>query len=84
GDLPWETDAALHLTFVGIEGARRYGVDGLAMLGQPLTALFALDSDREGAMPILDAMARRRPFEAQPARLRANDRAVTLTATVRR
>ncbi|WP_287977060.1 HAMP domain-containing sensor histidine kinase [Sphingomonas sp.] len=83
GDLPWETDAALHLTFVGIEGARQYGIDALALLGQPLTALFSLESDSGGAMPILEAMARRRPFTAQPARLRINDRAVTLDARVR-
>ncbi|MCU6452557.1 HAMP domain-containing histidine kinase [Sphingomonas sp. A2-49] len=84
GDLCWETDAALRLTFVSIEAARRIGVDALALLGRPLTMLFALDEAGEGALPILEAVARRTPLHDQPARLRANDMAVSLTARIKR
>ncbi|MGR6328073.1 sensor histidine kinase [Sphingomonas sp. XXL09] len=83
-DLAWETDGGLHLTFVGHDGAARYGVDPQALLGQPLTAMFALDADRDGAMPILDAVARRRWDGVQPARLRQGDVAMLLSATIRR
>jgi signal transduction histidine kinase len=80
----WETDAALRLTFVSIEAGARYGFDALAMLGQPLTLLFVLGDDTEGGLPILDALARRRAFEAQPARVRGSGKAMLLSASVRR
>ncbi|MEH3159188.1 MAG: HAMP domain-containing sensor histidine kinase [Sphingomonas taxi] len=83
GDLAWETDAGLRLTFVSIDAARRMGVDALSLLGQPLTALFALDTASDGALPILEAVARRRPLRDQPAHLRGGEAAVLLTATVR-
>lgn len=84
GDVSWETDAALRLTFVSIETSRRYGVDALALLGRPLTSLFALDEAGEGGLPILEAVARRTPLHDQPARLRANDMPVALTARIKR
>ena len=83
-DWRWETDAALRLSFVSLDAAARAGLDAFALLGQPLTALFALDGDSEGALPILDALARRRAFAEQPARVRASGQAVILSADVRR
>lgn len=80
----WETDAALRLTFVSLDAAARAGLDAFALLGRPLTALFALDGDDDGALPILDALARRRAFAEQPARVRASGQAVVLSAEVRR
>lgn len=73
----WETDASLRLTHVS-------GAAGAAALGKPITALFTFDEAEDGALPILDAIARRRAFVDQPARLRASGRAVTLSATLRR
>ncbi|HEU0044908.1 HAMP domain-containing sensor histidine kinase [Sphingomonas sp.] len=83
GDWHWETDASLRLTFVSLEAAAQAGLDAFALLGQPLTALFALDDGDDGALPILDALARRRPFDAQAARVRASGRKVLLSAEVR-
>jgi signal transduction histidine kinase len=82
-DWRWETDAALSLTFVSLEAGPRHGFDAFALLGQPLTAMFALDSGADGALPILDSLARRRPMTAQPARLRGSDKPVMLSAEVR-
>ena len=82
-DWRWETDAALRLGFVSLDAAARAGLDAFALLGQPLTALFALDAGADGALPILDALARRRGFTDQPARLRATGAAVILSAATR-
>ncbi len=82
-DLSWETDAGLRLTFVSIDAARRLGLDALSLLGQPLTALFTLDATGDGALPILEAVARRTPLREQRARLRNGDASVLLTASVK-
>lgn len=82
-DWRWETDASLRLSFVSLDAAARAGLDAFALLGQPLTALFALDDDEQDVLPILDALARRRAFADQPARVRSTGRAVILSATVR-
>jgi signal transduction histidine kinase len=79
-DLHWEIDGALRLTFVSIDAARRLGVDALSLLGQPLTALFALDDE---AMPILDAIARGRPLEDQRATIRGTRHIVVIDGNVR-
>ncbi len=79
--LQWETDASLRITHVG---GRGFGVEPAALLGKPLTMLFTLDEAADGALPILDAIARRRAFDEQPARIRASGRAVTLSAGLRR
>ena len=79
-DLYWEIDGALRLTFVSIDAARRFGIDALSLLGQPLTALFALDDE---AMPILDAIARGRPLEDQRATIRGTRHLVVIDAVVR-
>lgn len=83
GDLSWETDGALRLTFVSIDAARRLGGDAFSLLGQPLTALFTLDAAGDGALPILEAVARRKDLRQQRAKLRFGDTAVLLTATIK-
>jgi signal transduction histidine kinase len=75
----WETDGALRLTFVSLGG----GFDAFALLGKPLTSLFGFDERSDGSMPILDALARRRPFRQQPAVLRPTGAAVMLDAEAR-
>ena len=82
GDWRWETDAALRLTFVSLGAGQTYGFDAFAVLGKPLTALFALDV-AAGATSLIDAFARRRPFDAVAATLQANGRSVLLSASVR-
>jgi signal transduction histidine kinase len=82
-DWRWETDSALRLTFVTLDAGPKHGFDAFALLGQPLTAMFSLDTGSDGALPILDSLARRRAMASQPARLRSSGRAVTLTANVR-
>ena len=82
-DWRWETDAALRLTFLSLDAGPRYGFDAVGLLGRPLTALFALDTDSGEAIPLIDALARHRPLDLQPARLKGSDRPLTLSAVVR-
>ena len=80
-DLSWEVDAALRLTFVAPDAARRWDIDATSLLGQPLTALFALADD---SLPILDAIARQRPLDGQRATVRGTGKPVALDAAIRR
>lgn len=83
-DWMWETDAALRLGFISIEGGALHGFDAVELLGKPLTELFAFESDAAGELPILDALANRRAFDAQPATVRSSGRAVSLSAVAHR
>lgn len=80
--LAWDTDASLRLTFVSIDAGRRFGLDSIALLGEPLTTLFAMEATATGALPILEAVARRRAFDDQPARLRVSDTRMLLSASI--
>ena len=82
-DWLWETDASLRITFLSIEAGARYGFDSSAMLGQPLTRLFALEEDETGNLPILSAVAAQARFDGQKAELRGTGRTVRLDATPR-
>jgi len=82
-DWLWESDAALRITFLSIEAGMRYGFESSAMLGQPLTRLFALAEDENGALPILGAVAAQARFDGQKAVLRGTGRTVRLSATPR-
>lgn len=82
-DWLWETDASLRITFLSIEAGARYGFDTSAMLGQPLTRLFALEEDETGNLPILSAVAAQARFDGQKAELRGTGRMVRLEATPR-
>lgn len=79
----WETDAALKLSYVSIGAGARHGFESAAMIGQPLTKLFALEETADGDFPILNALAMRERFENQPAQIRATARPVRLSATPR-
>lgn len=83
GGIAWETDASLRLTFVAPGAVRLQGIDPQMLLGRPLTALFGFAEAAGGSMPILDALARRRPFHDQPATLRPTGQPVTLSAAMR-
>jgi len=82
-DWLWETDASLRITFLSIEAGARHGFDSSAMLGQPLTRLFALEQDASGDFPILSAVAAAARFDGQKAELRGTGRMVRLDATPR-
>ncbi|MGN6278149.1 MAG: ATP-binding protein [Sphingomonas sp.] len=82
-DWLWETDAALHLTYVAVAPEVHDGRDIEALLGQPLTRLFAIDAANAGDPPILRALALRERFDDQPAVVRASGRTVRLAAAPR-
>ncbi len=82
-DWLWETDASLRITFLSIDAGERYGFDTGAMLGQPLTRLFALEHDEAGNLPILNAVTAQARFDGQKAELRGTGRMVRLAATPR-
>ncbi|MES2056968.1 MAG: PAS domain-containing sensor histidine kinase [Pseudomonadota bacterium] len=82
-DWLWETDSALRLSFLSITVGTKYGFDAGEMLGQPLTRLFLLGEDREGAFPILGGLAMRQRFDDQRAIVRPTGQAVRLAATPR-
>lgn len=83
GDWLWETDSALRLTFLSLSAGTHYGFDVAAMLGQPLTRLFALGEGDGGAFPILGGLALQQRFDDQLATLRATGQRVRLAATPR-
>jgi len=82
-DWVWETDAAMRITHLAAEGAAGHGIDASAMLGQPLTLLFALEADDEGALPILAAAAEQTRFDGQVAELRGTGQRVRISASPR-
>jgi signal transduction histidine kinase len=68
--LSFTTDAELKITRIGETLAERLGIDGASTVGDPLTRHFLLSDDGNG-MPLLSAVAARRDFTGQRARLRA-------------
>ncbi|MGH6615295.1 sensor histidine kinase [Sphingomonas sp.] len=82
-DWLWETDAALRISFLSVTIGAKHGFDAGEMLGQPLTRLFLLGEDREGAFPILGGLAMRQRFDDQRATVRPTGQAVRLAATPR-
>jgi len=65
--LEFTTDAALNLTQVSPALAELLGRDPDACIGQPLTALFRLVEEEDGAMPLLAALATRGAVREQRA-----------------
>lgn len=82
-DWLWETDAAMRITHLPFEAGQLNGFDPVAMLGQPLTLLFALEADGEGALPILAAAVEQARFDGQVAELRGTGQRVRLSASPR-
>ncbi len=76
--LSFTTDAELKITRMGETLAERLGIDAASAVGDPLTRHFLLSDDGNG-MPLLSAIAARRDFTGQRARLRGkNDIELTL------
>lgn len=72
GDWLWETDPALKIASLGIDGAE-------GLIGQPITKLFQfVESGTEG-LPILEALAMRARFEGQEAVVRTSGERVRLS-----
>lgn len=69
-DWTWETDEGLRLTAVAASAAAAAAKRPDQLIGKPLTRLFRFVEDKDGALPILAALAEQRRFEGQPAELR--------------
>ena len=69
-DWTWETDEALRLTALSPAVAGLIGDDPGALIGRPITGLFAFAEGPDGGLPVLAALAERRRFDAQIATLR--------------
>jgi signal transduction histidine kinase len=83
-DWTWQVDSALRLQHLPVEAGARYAFDTADCLGQPLTRLFALESDENGVLPLLEAVAAVEDFVGQPAVLRGGSARVMLAGHVRR
>ena len=67
--LSFTTDAELKITRIGETLAERLGIDAASAVGDPLTRHFLLSDDGNG-MPLLSAVAARRDFTGQRAKVR--------------
>jgi signal transduction histidine kinase len=79
-DWLWETDASLRITHVSPEALLDLGLDASALLGAPITRLFALAEGDEGEFPMLSAAAGQGTFDDQRAEVRGTGRFVLLSA----
>ena len=79
----WETDSALRLTRLSPDAGPHDGFHPAAMLGQPITSLFALVEEEDGGLPLLAALAANASFEAQQAMVRSSGRPVRLAGVPR-
>lgn len=70
-DWSWATDGALRLQPFDESAAAAIGDAAAGLVGQPLTRLFSLVADGEGALPLVEALAERGGFDDQLAELRA-------------
>lgn len=71
GDWHWETDVAMRVSAIG-------HAQGEALVGQSLARVFRFIDDGVD-LPVLDALAARRSFDAQPAVLRQTGEALRLS-----
>ena len=82
-DWTWETDADLRIVRVEGDGALTAGVTPADALGKPATRVFALTPAADGTVPMIEAMAERADFAAQPATLAATGARVLLAGSAR-
>lgn len=73
----FEMDSELRIRSFAPALARQIGVAADEILGKPITRMVRLEPDEDGGLPLLGAVAGRRPFEAQRARSH-DDREVRL------
>ncbi len=77
--LEWSADEGLRVIALSGEFARLLGIDPASAAGVALTRLVQLEENDEGEMPLIGALAARRGFTGQKARLRNDDStAITL------
>ncbi|MEA3042532.1 MAG: hypothetical protein QOH47_370 [Sphingomonadales bacterium] len=69
-DWMWETDDTLRLTMLSPGAAAAIGRNPVEFVGKQLTRLFRFRESRDGALPILTALAEHKAFDAQVAELR--------------
>jgi len=69
-DWMWETDDALRLTMLSPGAAAAIGRNPSDFVGKQLTRLFRFRESKDGALPILIALAEHKSFDAQIAELR--------------
>jgi signal transduction histidine kinase len=69
-DWTWETDDRLRVTALSPGAAAAIGSPPATFVGRQLTRLFRFVEDRDGGLPILNALAEHRSFEGQAAELR--------------
>jgi signal transduction histidine kinase len=77
--LSWSVDEQLRLIGIAPQLARLLLGDQADLIGQPLTRLFRLEEDESGEMPLLEALASRRPFSGQRARVRDSGQELVLS-----
>src|SRR4051794_10929082 len=79
----WAADEELRVISLSSDLAELLGVDPDEAAGQPLTRVLRLEEDEAGEMPLISALAARRGFLGQRARVRSNDgRSVVLSGEV--
>ncbi|MDQ3075180.1 MAG: HAMP domain-containing histidine kinase [Pseudomonadota bacterium] len=78
--LEFETDAALNMVDVSPSLASLLGVDPNAVPGDPLTSLFRLIEEADGALPLLGALATQAALEGQRAAPRNGGVELTIDA----
>ena len=69
-DWMWETDHSLRFTALSPAAAAAAGGSPKDYIWQQLTRLFRLEEDKDGALPLLTALAEQRRFDGQMAVLR--------------
>lgn len=69
-DWLWECDGALRIVSIAAAPGQPVDMAPRGLIGQPLTRLFRLIEDEAGDLPLLGAVAGRRRFSGQMARLR--------------
>ncbi|QIL02219.1 PAS domain-containing sensor histidine kinase [Sphingomonas sinipercae] len=79
GPAHWRLDEQLRVAELSPAAADLFGVDAADAAGQSLTRLVRLEEAEDGAMPLLEALARRAAFDAQPVRRRGDDLRLLLT-----
>ncbi len=77
-DGAFSTDDELRIVTISDGLADVLGVGVETVIGQPLTRLFRLEEDEHGELPLVAALATRRAFAGQRARVRGGGKAVVL------
>ena len=76
--LQWSADEGLKVIALSGEFARLLGIEPASAAGMPLTRLLQLEENDEGDMPLIGALAARRGFAGQRARLRTDESTAVL------